>query len=202
MAGLQRNDLRWLGIRIGIIAVIVIVCILVVSIGMKTVNSSLGLETPEETASDSVEIYYSSDSLYTAEQLVLPEPEDIPEGPEASWEVTPCSIYTSESSAPVIDSLPLAPSVEFKPMEATYLVRRCAQEIGMEEDELQKVYVFNDLDTIYVDLPREADLQGLKLTIESRFICFTRLFPLLAGNLMSSYPDGIGIRGIEGVFRQ
>ena len=67
---------------------------------------------------------------------------------------------------------------------------------------IDKVYIFTKLDTIYVDLPSEADLEGLKLTIESRFICFTRLFPLMAGNVLSSYPEGIPLRGVKGVFRQ
>ena len=71
----------------------------------------------------------------------------------------------------------------------------------MESDIIDHVYVFTKFDTIYVDLPSEADLSGLKLTIESRFICFTRLFPLVAGNVLSSYPEGIPLRGVKGVFR-
>ncbi|MEN8208894.1 MAG: hypothetical protein ABFR50_06555, partial [Candidatus Fermentibacteria bacterium] len=121
---------------------------------------------------------------------------------EATWEVTPCSIYVSESSSPVIDSLPTAPEIENKPLEALFLTKRWAAEAGIEEESLDQVYVFTKLDTIFVDLPSERDFLGLKLTIESRFICFTRLFPIVAGNLLSSYPEGIPLRGIEGVFRQ
>ncbi|NOQ22500.1 MAG: hypothetical protein GQ565_07610 [Candidatus Aegiribacteria sp.] len=203
MLKLESSDLRGILIRLGAIAGIVILIYFAISLGMRTVNKSLGTEeSPDETYED-VEIYTPQESLYTSEErITLPEIEDLPEGPEASWEVTPCSIYVSESSSPVIDSLPTAPEIEYKPLEALFLVKRWAAETGVEVEFIDQVYVFAKLDTIYVDLPSERDFLGLKLTIENRFICFTRLFPLVAGNLLSSYPEGIPLRGVEGVFRR
>jgi len=203
MLKLESSDLRGILIRLGVIAGIIVLIYIAISFGMKTVNKSLGTDgSPDETSED-VELYSPPESLYTSgEGITLPEIEELPEGPEAFWEVTPCSIYVSESSQPVIDSLPTAPQIEDKPLEALFLVKRWAAEAGIEGEYIDQVYIFTKLDTIYVDLPSERDFLALKLTIESRFICFTRLFPIVAGNLLSSYPEGIPLRGIEGVFRQ
>ncbi|MCD4775487.1 MAG: hypothetical protein K8S15_05475 [Candidatus Aegiribacteria sp.] len=203
MFKLESGDLRGILIRLGVIAGIIVLTYFVISFGMRTVNKSMGIEeNPDETASD-VELYTSPEELYTSENRVtLPEIEDLPEGPEASWEITACSIFVSESSQPIIDSLPIASNTMDKPLEALFLVERWASEAGIEDEFIDQVYVFTKFDTIYVDIPYEKDFLGLKLTIENRFICFTRLFPLVAGNLLSSYPEGIPLRGIEGVFRQ
>ncbi len=203
MLNLENSDLRGILIRLSVIVGIVILIYFAISFGMKTVNKSMGIEeSPDETASN-VELYTSPEELYTSEnRITLPEIEDLPEGPEASWEIMSCSIYVSESSQPIIDSLPIAPEIVDKPLEALFLVERWASEAGIEDEFIDQVYVFTKLDTIYVDIPSEKDFLGLKLTIENRFICFTRLFPLVAGNLLSSYPEGIPLRGIEGVFRQ
>jgi hypothetical protein len=203
MLNLENSDLRGILIRLGVIAGIIILIYFAISFGMKTVNSSMGIEENRDETSEEVELYTPPESLYASpDGITLPEIEDLPEGPEASWEVTPCSIYVSESSSPVIDSLPTAPEIENKPLEALFLIKRWAAEAGIEDEYIDQVYIFTKLDTIYVDLPSERDFLGLKLTIESRFICFTRLFPIVAGNLLSSYPEGIPLRGIEGVFRQ
>jgi len=203
MLKFSSSDLRWYFIRLGIIAGIIILIYLTISIGMKTVNKTFGVDENSADIEEDVELYISQDSLYTSDQRIsLPEIEDLPEGPEASWEMLPCSIYVSETSMPVVDSLPLAPEIEDKPLEALFLVRRWAIEAGIPDERIEQVYVFTKLDSIYVDLPVEGDFLGLKLTIENRFICFTRLFPLVSGNLIASYPEGIPLRGIEGVFRQ
>ncbi|MCD4701270.1 MAG: hypothetical protein K8S24_05360 [Candidatus Aegiribacteria sp.] len=203
MLKLESSDLRGILIRLGVIAGIIIFTYFAISFGMKTVNKSLGIEESTDETFEDVELYTTPESLYTSEERVtLPEMEDLPEGPEASWDITPCSLYISESSQPVVDSLPTAPEIESKSLEALFLVKRWAAEAGIEDESIDQVYVFTKLDTIYVDLPSERDFLGLKLTIENRFICFTRLFPLIAGNLHSSYPEGIPLRGIEGVFRQ
>lgn len=203
MVKLEKGDLRWILVRLGILLAVIVVCFLVISLGMKMFNKSLGLEQEDgDGQQDSGEVI-SPETFYTPEErLALPEIEELPEGPEASWEVTACSLWVSPSDDPVVDSLPLAPSVVHKPMEALFLVRKWAVEAGIDQDELEMVYVFTRLDTIYVDLPSERNMDGLKVTLENRFICFTRLFPLVAGNLMSAYPEGIALRGIEGVFRQ
>jgi hypothetical protein len=203
MLKLQSDDFRGLLIRLGIIVGIIILIYFIITLGMKTVNQQLGIEADSQETNEEVELYSSNEELYTSdERITLPEFEDLPEGPEASWEVSPCSIYVTESSQPILDSLPTAPDIENKPLEALFLVKRWAAESGIGEESIEQVYVFTKLDTIYVDLPSEKDFLGLKMTIESRFICFTRLFPLVSGNLLSSYPDGIPLRGIEGVFRQ
>lgn len=203
MLKLENGDRRGILIRLGVIACIIILVYFIISFSMKTVNRSLGIEEVQEETSEEVDLYISPESLYTSEERVtLPELEDLPEGPEASWEITVCSLYVTESSQPVIDSLPTAPEVEDKPLEALFLVKRWAAEAGIDDESIDHVYVFTKLDTIYVDLPLERDFLGLKLTIENRFICFTRMYPLIAGNLLSSYPDGISLRGIKGVFRQ
>lgn len=204
MLKLESSDLRGILIRLGVITGIIILIYFAISFGMKKVNESMGIEeSSDETASDDVELYTSPEELYTSENRVtLPEIVDLPEGPEASWEITACSIFVSESSLPIIDSLPAAPDVVDKPLEVLFLVERWAIEAGIEDESIDQVYVFTKFDTIYVDIPSEKDFMGLKLTIENRFICFTRLFPLVAGNLLSSYPEGIPLRGIEGVFRQ
>ncbi|MCK5116615.1 MAG: hypothetical protein KAR44_08435 [Candidatus Aegiribacteria sp.] len=203
MLKLESSDLRGILIRLGVIAGIIILIYIAISLSMNSVNRSLGTDGNTDETSEDVELYLPPESFYTSgEGITLPEIEDLPEGPEASWEVTPCSIYVSESSEPVIDSLPIAPEIEDKPFEALFLVKRWAAEAGIEDEYIDQVYIFTKLDTIYVDLPSERDFLGLKLTIESRFICFTRLFPIVAGNLLSSYPEGIPLRGVEGVFRQ
>ncbi len=203
MLKFENSDLRGILIRLGAIAGIIILIYIAISFGMKTVNKSLGIEGTTDETTEDVELYTLPESLYVSDEgVTLPEIEDLPEGPEASWEVIPCSIYVSESSQPVIDSLPTAPEIRDKPLEALFLVKRWAAEAGIEDEYIDQVYVFTKLDTIFVDLPSERDFLGLKLTIESRFICFTRLFPIVAGNLLSSYPEGIPLRGIEGVFRQ
>ncbi|MBN2586070.1 MAG: hypothetical protein JXA64_03785 [Candidatus Fermentibacteraceae bacterium] len=202
MIKLERDDLRWILVRLGVIVIIIVVCFLVISLGMKMFNKSLGLEQQDGGQQDEGAPAVPETFYAPGERLTLPEIEELPEGPEESWEITPCSLWVSGSGRPVVDSLPEAPSVMQKPLEALFLVRRWAVESGIGDEDISMVYVFTRLDTIYVDLPVERDVTGLKLTIENRFICFTRLFPLVAGNIMSAYPDGISLRGIEGVFRQ
>lgn len=202
MPKLERLDARWILIRLGVVVCVILACYLIIFLGLRLFNKTLGLETDDGGAEEEPQSLEAPQVLYTPEdRMALPEIEALPEGPEASWEMTPCSLWVSGSSQPVVDSIPEAPSVEHKPLEALFLVRKWAMESGMDEEEAGMVFVFNRLDTIYVDLPVERELDGLKRTIENRFICFTRLFPLVAGNLRSAYPEGISLRGIEGVFR-
>lgn len=203
MFRLNSSDRRFILIRLGILAGAIILISVVLAFGMKMINKSIGTQNVDIDEIEYEEYSITPDSLWAeGDRFTLPEIEELPEGPEASWPLTPCSIYVTESSEVVIDSLPTAPIPAYKPLEAQFLIRRWAEESGMEGEIIDQVYVFTKLDTIYVDLPTEADLDGLKLTIESRFICFTRLFPLMAGNVLSSYPEGIPLRGVKGVFRQ
>lgn len=201
MLKLEKDDLRWILARLGIILAVIIVCFLVVSQGLKAFNRTLGLDGRPETSDDATD--HPPEDLYTvSERPYIHTVEALPEGPEASWTVTPCTLWAALSAQPSIDSLPEAPEVAHKPLEALLLVRRWAGAAGIPEDEIEMVYVFTRFDTIYVDLPAERDIDGLRRTIESRFICFTRLFPLVRGHLLSSYPEGTPLRGVEGVFRR
>ncbi|MCK5064355.1 MAG: hypothetical protein KAQ97_03680 [Candidatus Fermentibacteraceae bacterium] len=202
MFRLNNPESRFILIRIGIIAGIILLISVVVALGMKMMNKSIGFEQVDIDADQDEGYSIIPDSLWNeGDTFALPEIEDLPEEPEASWQLSPCSIYVTESSDVIVDSLPTAPNLAYKPLEAQFLIRKWAEQSGMESDIIDHVYVFTKFDTIYVDLPSEADLSGLKLTIESRFICFTRLFPLVAGNVLSSYPEGIPLRGVKGVFR-
>ncbi|MCD4847701.1 MAG: hypothetical protein K8R76_05885 [Candidatus Aegiribacteria sp.] len=203
MFRLNSPDRRFILIRLGILAGAIILLSVILAFGMKMINKSIGTQQVDIDEVQDEEYSIIPDSLWDdGDRFTLPEIEELPEGPEASWPLTPCSIYVTESSEVVIDSLPTAPIPAYKPLEAQFLIRRWAEESGMEGEIVDQVYVFTKLDTIYVDLPSEADLNGLKLTIESRFICFTRLFPLMAGNILSAYPEGMPLRGVKGVFRQ
>ena len=203
MFRLNSPDRRFILIRLGILAGAIILISVILAFGMKMINKSIGIQQVDSDEAQEEEYSITPDSLWDEGDIfTLPEIEELPEGPEASWPLTPCSIYVTESSVIVIDSLPTAPNPAYKPLEAQFLIRRWAEESGMGSEIIDQVYVFTKLDTIYIDLPSEADLDALKLTIESRFICFTRLFPLMAGNVLSSYPDGIPLRGVKGVFRQ
>ena len=202
MFRLNNPESRFILIRIGIIAGIILLISVVVALGMKMMNKSIGFEQVDIDADQDEGYSIIPDSLWNeGDTFALPEIEALPEGPEASWPLSPCSIYVTESSDVIVDSLPTAPNPAYKPLEAQFLIRKWAEQSGMESEIIDHVYVFTKFDTIYVDLPSEADLSGLKLTIESRFICFTRLFPLVAGNVLSSYPEGIPLRGVKGVFR-
>lgn len=196
-------DTRFILVRLAVVLGAIVVITLVVAFGIGVFNKSIVVVEQDDPQQDTEDIQLvSSDTLWNSESgMSLPEIEELPEGPEAFWEITPCSLYVTESSSPVYDSLPEAPLPIDKPLEAQFLVTRWAEECGIEGENIQQVYVFTNLDTIYVDLPSEADPGGLKRTIEARFICFTRLFPMVAGNILSSYPEGIPLRGVEGVFR-
>jgi len=199
----KKEDAKWILTRLAVIAGMIILLVIVISIGMKKLNKSMGIEDNSNEKDEDTEPYTPPANFYVSDENVpVSRAEELIIGPEASWEMTPCSIYVSGLSQPILDSLPAAPETKDKPLEALFLVKRWASEAGIENDDVDKVYVFTRLDTIYVDLPVEKDFQSLKLTIENRFICFTTLFPLVSGNVLSSYPDGISLRGIKGVFRQ
>ncbi len=204
---MERSDVRFILVRLAVVLGIVLVFGLLVAMGMRMVNRAFGVEESGEqsdgtgagadSASPSVQ-----DSLWVpAGATVLPDPEELPEGPEQAWEQTPCTLFTAEGGETVVDSLPLAPSPEHKSLEALFLIRRWGEAGGLDEEEVGRIFVFNRMDTLYVDLPEQMDLEALRSTVESRFICFTRLYPLVGGNLLSGYPDGIPLRGVPGVFR-
>jgi len=204
MSLIRGEDRRFILIRLAVVVGIVGILCLIALIGMGMVNDKLGVSSgdSEQNLEEGIDPFATPDSLWMPDGgTELPQMAVPSEGPESSWEVMPCSLYTSGTSEAVLDSLPMAPSSEDKPFEALMLVKRWAEEYGIQDDYIDKVYVFNNYDTIYVDLPSVCDIDGLSRTLESRFICFTRLYPLVAGNIMSAYPDGVPLRGVPGVFR-
>lgn len=183
--------LRDILIEVAVIVVIALAFFLV----MRAANRRLGLEEPsgvEEPATSA-----QPDSLVVPEMAPQLPSETVAEAPESSWPVTPCSLFTSAGSGARILQIPQAPTTEEIPYEALLVVRAWAAECGTDEQDLQKIYVFNRLDTLYVDLPSPLDPEGLRRTVEGRFVCFTRLFVLVGGSLQSSV-DGIAVRGVEG----
>jgi hypothetical protein len=195
-------DVKFILLRLGLLAAAVVLISLLAVLVLGAMNDSDGTtSTSPETDSGTVDPFSEQDSLWQGSDVVLPEQQMMSEGPEASWEVSPCSIYVDGDSSPVVDLMPESPDPQGKPFEALLVVKRWAAESGIGEDYIEDVYVFTRMDTIYVDLPSPLDVEGLRLTLESRFICFTRLFPLVAGNLLSSLPDGLPLRGVPGVFR-
>ncbi len=202
MSLLDREDSKWLLPRFAVVLGLVFMCYLVVYVGLKMFNESLGLERGEEKDAGSEAPPDTAETVYMPVAPALPDSVELPEGPEASWEVTPCSLWVPGSDTPLPDSLPVAPEIRLKPLETLLLVELWAESTGISGEDLEKVYVFNRMDTLYVDMPVEWDVETLKRTLESRFICFTRMFPLVSGNLMHGYRDGLPLRGVEGVFRR
>ncbi len=198
--GSDEPTVRFLLRSLIFIGIVLAVCIIVVLIGMKTVNSQLGLDTLPEQEQEVGDLTFA-DSLWVADISVIPKAEEIIiEGPEAGWPVTPCSIFVSGDSPALHDSLPEARTTRGIPYETLLVVKRWAAESGMPELDLNRIYVFNHLDSLYVDLPVALDFDGLRRTIEGRFICYTLLYPLVGGNLLSNYEDGIHLTGVPGVF--
>lgn len=185
-----------------IISVVIFICIIVVLAGMKEMNRQLGLDDSELQEGTEVTESFPAESLWVPDLTMIPEIEEqVADSPEAGWPVTSCSLYVSSGSTAVFDSLPEAVTTWDKPYETLLLVKLWALESGMPEVDIDRIYVFNHLDSLYVDLPSALDLDGLRRTIEARFICYTRLFPLVGGNLVSSFEDGISLSGVRGVFR-
>ena len=184
-----------------LIGIILVACVGVVLLGMNAVNSKLGLDEmsgQEEMVSGDLTV---ADSLWVPDLTAVPEVDELlVEGPEAGWPVTPCSIYVSGDSEAFHDSLPEARTTEGIPYETLLVVKRWAALSEMPESDLDRIYVFNHLDSLYVDLPAALDIFGLRKTIEGRFICYTRLYPLVGGNIISGYEDGISMAGVRGVF--
>jgi hypothetical protein len=119
---------------------------------------------------------------------------------DARWPVAPCSVYVTASSAPVVDTIPSAESPDLIPVETQFLVESWGRASGLEETELERLWAFNSYDTLYIDMPRALDVDGLKKTIESRFVCYTLLVPIVNGVLSEGSGAGIPLAGVPGVF--
>lgn len=194
------EDVRRLLLELAAVAVIIVLVAVAMWAGMAYVNRKLGVEPADRTEDldlrggeeqpdhvDGVEIrVFPEDSL--------PEPED--QLAEASWETTPCSIYVDSASSPVMDTLPEAPSRKDIPLELQLVTEAWAARAGLESEELERVYAFSSHDTVFVDLPVRMDMDGLARTLEGRFVCFTRLFPIVGGAQWDRYPSGLRMRGV------
>lgn len=119
---------------------------------------------------------------------------------DARWPVAPCSVYVTATSAPVVDTIPSAESPDMIPVETQFLVESWGRASGLSETEMERLWAFNSYDTLYIDMPRSLDLDGLKRTIESRFVCYTLLVPIVNGVLSEGSGAGIPIAGVPGVF--
>lgn len=200
----------WSGLSLGkfmlrsliVISAVIAICIVVVLAGMKAMNKQLGLDDSQlQEGVEAVESF-QAESLWVSDFTTIPEIEEhVVDSPEESWPLTSCSLYVSSGSSAVFDSLPEAATTWDIPYETLLLVKLWALESGMPEVDIDRIYVFNHLDSLYVDLPSALDIDGLRRTIEARFICYTRLFPLVGGNLVSSFENGISLAGVRGVFR-
>ncbi len=190
-AGLVRPILVELGV--------ILLLALLFSVGMKIANRRLGAENPvEDLQADTVQV--SGGASVPDIATSRPERQLNGEGPESAWDTTPCSLFVSASSQAVMTELPEAPSTRDIPLETLLVTRSWAALCGTGEADIEKVYTFNRMDTLYVDLHGTLDFEGLKRTIEGRFVCYTRMFVLVAGMPVSGYPDGIPLRGVAGTF--
>jgi len=201
MIRIGKPDLRFILVRIAWLAcaAAILSLVAVLLLGAMNDGSDRGA-APADSLAGTTDPFAEQEDLWQGGEVVLPEQQMMSEGPESSWELTPCSLYVDGSSSAVVEPLPEAPTPEWKTFEALLVVRRWAGESGLGPEELDQVYVFTRMDTLYVDLPSPLDVDGLVRTLQSRFICFTRLFPLVAGNLLSGWPDGLPLRGVPGVF--
>jgi hypothetical protein len=192
-----RGLIRSIAIELAVIAALAVVFL----VAFKLANRRLGIQdSPAQEEAGSLDPAGADSLVIPGIQPVTDAPSDLEEGPESSWRSTPCSLFVSGTSMAVIDSMPEAPANSEIPYEALLVVRRWATLAGVAESDLERVYVFNRLDTIYVDLPALYDIEGLGRTIEGRFVCFTRLFVLVGGMPVTGFPDGTALRGVPGTF--
>ncbi|MCK5034652.1 MAG: hypothetical protein KAS73_02085 [Candidatus Sabulitectum sp.] len=164
---------------------------------MNSLNKKMGLETEE--------IVSTSDTLVNEENMeavVMPEFTSTPvleTGSSAwapDWKTTPCSIFVSENSDAILDSLQESPGMGSRNTELQLLVEMWADYSGFEPVEIERIWVFASGDTCFVDLPRSGDWQGIVRTIEGRFISYTVLFPFVAGEILEGFEEGLPVRGV------
>lgn len=172
---------------------------LILLIGLRLANSRMGL-SEAEADQEALE-----GDIPTSDSLVVPDlggidsarSQTVAEGPEASWPVTPCSLFVSGTSDAVSAELPEASDQEYIALETMLLVEAWAGLAGLEETQLDRIYTFRRSDTLYVDLPRSFDPEGLARTVEGRFVNYTRLVPLVSGATMDGFQDGLPLRGVS-----
>lgn len=180
-----------------IVAVIAILMGVSAKMVMHGLNKKMGIESDEDTQ--------QVDTLVTEENIeavVMPEfdPTLVTETGSSvwvpDWKTTPCSIYVTADSDPILDSLPESPGAASANTELQLLVELWAGYSGYDSIELERVWVFVSGDTCFVDLPRPGDWQSVVRTIEGRFVSYTVLYPFVAGEILEGFEDGIPVRGV------
>ena len=196
----MREDIRRLLLELCGVVIIIALIALAGWAAMAYVNRKLGVETADRT--EDLDLHAGVEQVLNADSIDVPVfPEDsLPTQEERlaeqTWEPTPCSIYADSVSAPVMDTLPEAPSRSQVPLELQLVVEAWAAHAGLEGEELNRVYAFSSHDSVFVDLPQRMDMAGLARTLEGRFVCFTRLFPIVGGVHWDRYPSGLRMRGV------
>ncbi len=71
-----------------------------------------------------------------------------------------------------------------------------AEHAGYMQTDIERVWSFSRNDTCYIDLPSSPDWAAVAMTIEGRFVSYTRLFPFVNGDPAGENDDGIPLRGI------
>ena len=193
----RRFVIRWSLIILAMTAVL----------GFGVLNRRLGLERVPGAGEAMPDTASRADTLDTGGDTPLVPVFTVPEtgeaeeyrGPEADWPLTACSIFVADGGGMekvLLDSFPEAPDRESMGYELHLLVLEWCRRNGFSEEDLSRVYVFSSADTLFLDLPRITGVEALKATIEGRFVCFTRLFLLVAGRQSEAYPDGVPVRGV------
>ncbi len=165
-------------------------------IAMEFVNRKMGLEPGASVSEQPAEPL--PEYLEPAEMPVL-DPVEITEtglsvwAPD--WEVTPCSVFVDGFEA-IHDSLPAAPGASERATELQLLMELWAGHAGYMQTDIERVWAFSRNDTCYIDLPATPDWAAVALTIEGRFVSYTRMFPFVDGDIPAEHNDGIPLRGI------
>jgi len=196
-----RDGVRKLLFGLAAEVVIIALIALLVWAAMGYVNRKLGVEPTERT--EDLDLHGNGEDGFDADSVEVPvfpadslESADEPQGVELTWETTPCSLFVDSQSAPVCDTIPESPDRTGVPLELQLVVAAWAEHAGLSGSELEEVWAFSRHDTVFADLPRRLDAQALARTLEGRFVCFTRLFPLVGGIQWDRYPEGIRMRGV------
>ncbi len=170
------------------------------SVAMSMINRKLDIDqVPVDQQAEQV---HGPDTLrivqFTPGEFELSTDETAPW--DTRWPVSPCSVFVTAGSAPVVDTIPSAETTAFIPVETQFLIESWGRASGLGEAELERLWAFNSYDTLYVDMPRALDTGGLKRTVETRFVCYTLLVPLVNGQLSEGSESGIPLSGVPGVF--
>lgn len=179
-----------------IVAAIAVFFGLFSKIAMEFVNRKMGLE-PGESISEQP-LPPEQDPMEIPEMPVLDPVETMETGLSVwapDWEVTPCSVFVAGSEA-IQDSLPEAPESSERATELQLLMELWAEHAGYMQTDIDRVWSFSRNDTCYIDLPSAPDWASVAMTIEGRFVSYTRLFPFVNGDPAGENDDGIPLRGI------